>query len=65
MQDGDTTIKELGKIISEIGNQTQVDDVFEEVGITEDERGQYRYFDKDTIEKLNIEGVSGTFCKYI
>lgn len=61
MQDGDTTIKELGKIISEIGNQTQVDDVFEEVGITEDERGQYRYFDKDTIEKLNIEGVSGTF----
>ena len=54
MQDGDTTIKELGKIISEIGNQTQVDDVFEEVGITEDERGQYRYFDKDTIEKLNI-----------
>ena len=61
MQDGDTTIKELGKIISEIGNQTQVDDVFEEVGITEDERGKYRYFDKNTIEKLNIEGVSGTF----
>ncbi len=40
--------------------------MFEEVGITEDERGQYRYFDKATIEKLNIEGVSGTFfCKYI
>ena len=58
MQDGDTTIEKLG---AEIDNQTQVYDVFEEVGITEDERGQYRYFDKDTIEKLNIEGVSGTF----
>ena len=61
MQDGDTTIKELGKIISEIGNQTQVNNVFNAVGITTDEREQYKYFDKDTIEKLNIEGVSGTF----
>lgn len=62
MQDGDTTIKELGKIISEIGNQTQVNNVFNAVGITtKDEREQYKYFDKDTIKKLNIEGVSGTF----
>ena len=61
MQDGDTTIKELGKIISEIGNQTQVNNVFNAVGITTDEREQYKYFDKDTIKKLNIEGVSGTF----
>ena len=61
MQDGDTTIKELGKIISEIGNQTQVNNVFNAVGITTDKREQYKYFDKDTIEKLNIEGVSGTF----
>lgn len=61
MQDGDTTIKELGKIISEIGNQTQVNNVFNAVGITTDERKQYKYFDKDTIKKLNIEGVSGTF----
>lgn len=59
MQDGDTTIEELGKDIS---NQTQVNKIFDEVGIeTVDERGKYRYFDKDTIEKLNIEGVSGTF----
>ena len=50
MQDGDTTIKELGKIISEIGNQTQVNNVFNAVGITtKDEREQYKYFDKDTI----------------
>ena len=61
MQDGDTTIKELGKIISELGNQTQVNNVFNAVGITTDERKQYKYFDKDTIKKLNIEGVSGTF----
>ena len=61
MQDGDTTIKELGKIISEIGNHTQVNNVFNAVGITTDEREQYKYFDKDTIKKLNIEGVSGTF----
>ena len=62
MQDGDTTIKELGKIISEIGNQTQVNNVFNAVGITtKDEREQYKYFDKDTIKRLNIEGVSGTF----
>lgn len=59
MQDGDTTIEELGKDISD---QTQVDKIFDAVGIeTVDERGKYRYFDKDTIEKLNIEGVSGTF----
>ena len=59
MQDGDTTIEELGKDISD---QTQVNKIFDEVGIeTIDERGKYRYFDKDTIEKLNIEGVSGTF----
>ncbi len=59
MQDGDTTIEELGKDISD---QTQVNKIFDEVGIeTVDERGKYRYFDKDTIEKLNIEGVSGTF----
>lgn len=64
MQDGDTTIKELGKIISEIGNQTQVNNVFNAVGITtKDEREQYKYFDKDTIKKLNIEGVSGTFFR--
>lgn len=50
MQDGDTTIKELGKIISEIGNQTQVNNVFNAVGITTDEREQYKYFDKDTIK---------------
>ena len=61
MQDGDTTIKELGKIISEIGNQTQVNNVFNAVGITTDEREQYKYFDKDTIKQLNIEGVAGTF----
>ena len=36
MQDGDTTIKELGKIISEIGNQTQVNNVFNAVKIEED-----------------------------
>ena len=48
MQDGDTTIKELGKIISEIGNQTQVNNVFNAVGITtKDEREQYKYFDKE------------------
>lgn len=69
MQDGDTTIKELGKIISETvekDNQPQVNNVFNAVGITtKDEREQYKYFDKDTIKKLNIEGVSGTFfCKY-
>lgn len=62
MQDGDTTIEELGENISKIDNQTQVDKIFDAVGIeTVDERGKYRYFDKDTIEKLNIEGVSGTF----
>ncbi len=65
MQDGDTTIKELGKIISETvekDNQPQVNNVFNAVGITtKDEREQYKYFDKDTIKKLNIEGVSGTF----
>ena len=62
MQDGDTTIEELGENISQIDNQTQVDKVFNAVGITtKDEREQYKYFDKDTIKKLNIEGVSGTF----
>mgnify|MGYP000389872958 FL=1 len=61
MQDGDTTIKELGKIISKIDNQTQVNNVFNAVGITTDEREQYKYFDKDTIKQLNIEGVAGTF----
>ena len=48
MQDGDTTIEELGKDISD---QTQVNKIFDEVGIeTVDERGKYRYFDKDKIK---------------
>lgn len=61
MQDGDTTVKDLGKSISS-NNQTQVDEVFDAVGIkTADEREQYIYFDKATIKDLNIKSVSGTF----
>lgn len=49
----------IGKDISTV--QTQADKVFtsSESGITN--REGYRYYDKETIESLNIEGVENTF----
>ena len=60
--DGDDTVADLGKSLSDVPDPEQANEAFNAAKIvTDEEKNGYKYFDQVTINELNIEEVSGTF----